>query len=121
VRDQAHPGAGQVDVLRDVGVAGHDAGGRPGARRQVGGGDLAGVQRVHAEAEAEAEGVRGPGRDLGGLMGEVAVQPVDHRVPRSSTRAAACRAGSTSGSIRSSGRTSSAPGWGVSPSPGLVA
>ncbi len=58
MRKQGHLRAGHRDVLRDVGVAGDDAGGRPGAIGQLVGVDLAGVQRVHAEAETHAEGIR---------------------------------------------------------------
>ena len=104
VREEGHPRAGHGDVLRDVGVAGHDARGRPGASGQLVGRDLPGVQRVHAEAEAHAERASGVGGDLGGLVGEVPVDAVDaRRCPGRRRAPVACCAAPPGGSIRTQG------------------
>ncbi len=77
VWEEVDPRTRHVDVLRHVGVARDDSSGGPGATSQVDRGDLPGVQRVHAEAEAHPEVTSRAGRDLGGMMGEVAVDSVD--------------------------------------------
>jgi hypothetical protein len=81
VSQSPHPGTGHVDVLRHVGVARDDADCCRGATGQLGGRHLARVQRVDAEAEPDSEGRCGVGRDLRGLVGEVAVHALDREVP----------------------------------------
>ena len=77
VRDDPDVGAVAANDPGHVGVAGDDAGGTAGTRREVRGGDLARVEGVDAEAVRYAEPVGHVRRHLGGNVREVAVDAGD--------------------------------------------
>ena len=74
MRDETGPDARRRDGRRDVGVAGHHERGAGRAVGELGSGDLACVERVHAERVRNPQAARGTGGDLGREVGEVAVQ-----------------------------------------------